>query len=47
MIDSAKESGGLYYFDIGSKSQLPFKPISNNFESFFALNNNNVKLWHL
>jgi hypothetical protein len=28
MIGSAKESGGLYYFDIGSKSQSPSKPIN-------------------
>jgi hypothetical protein len=48
MIGSAKESGGLYYFDIGSESQSPSKPISINFESFFALNNDdNVMLWHL
>lgn len=49
MIGSAKESGGLYYLDIGSASQLPPKTISSCFESFFVLNNNddNVMLWHL
>ncbi|CAJ2655096.1 unnamed protein product [Trifolium pratense] len=48
MIGSAKESGGLYYFDIEPESQLPSKPISSCFESFLVLNNNNddVMLWH-
>ncbi|KAI5409935.1 hypothetical protein KIW84_055407 [Lathyrus oleraceus] len=32
MIGSAKESGGLYYLDIGSASQLPSKTISSYFE---------------
>ncbi|KAI5386623.1 hypothetical protein KIW84_072959 [Lathyrus oleraceus] len=39
MIGSAKESGGLYYLDIGSASQLPSKTISSYFESFSVLNN--------
>ncbi|KAI5417529.1 hypothetical protein KIW84_042222 [Lathyrus oleraceus] len=39
MISSAKESGGLYYLDIGSASQLPSKTISSCFESFSVLNN--------
>jgi hypothetical protein len=49
MIGNAKESGGLYYFDFGSESQLPSKPISTNFESFYALSNNDDKImsWHL
>ncbi|WJX66879.1 hypothetical protein P8452_51386 [Trifolium repens] len=33
MIGSAKESGGLYYFDIGSESQSPSKPIKNGHDS--------------
>lgn len=46
---SAKKSGGLYYLDVGSASQLPSKPISSCFESFLVLNNNDddVMLWHL
>jgi hypothetical protein len=32
MIGSAKESGGLYYLEIGSASQLPSKTISSYFE---------------
>jgi hypothetical protein len=49
MIGSAEESGGLYYFDIGSASQLPSETISSCFESFSVLNNNddNIMLWHL
>ncbi|KAI5398302.1 hypothetical protein KIW84_063908 [Lathyrus oleraceus] len=39
MIGSAKESGGLYYLEIGSASQLPSKTISSCFESFSVLNN--------
>jgi hypothetical protein len=48
MIGTAKESGGLYYFDIEPQSQLPSKPISSCFESFLVLNNNDddVMLWH-
>ena len=49
IIGSAKESGGIYYHDIGSASQLPSKTISSCFESFLVLNNNDdvVMLWHL
>ncbi|CAJ2662733.1 unnamed protein product [Trifolium pratense] len=49
MIGSAEESGGLYYFDIGSASQLPSETISSCFESFSVLNNHddNIMLWHL
>ena len=49
MIGSAKESGGLYYLDIGSASQLPSKTISSCFESFSVLNNedDNIMVWHL
>ncbi|CAJ2666494.1 unnamed protein product [Trifolium pratense] len=49
MIGSAEESGGLYYFDIGSTSQLPSETISSCFESFSVLNNHddNIMLWHL
>ncbi|KAI5433313.1 hypothetical protein KIW84_020553 [Lathyrus oleraceus] len=39
MIGNAKESGGLYYLDIGSASQLPSITISSCFESFSVLNN--------
>ncbi|CAJ2657582.1 unnamed protein product [Trifolium pratense] len=48
MIGSAEESGGLYYFDIGSASQLPSETISPCFESFSVLNNHddNIMLWH-
>ncbi|KAI5433513.1 hypothetical protein KIW84_020702 [Lathyrus oleraceus] len=38
MIVRAKESGELYYLDIGSSSQLPSKTISSCFESFAVLN---------
>jgi len=49
MIGSAKESGGLYYLNIGSASQLPSKTISSCFESFSILNNkdDNIMTWHL
>ncbi|KAI5411829.1 hypothetical protein KIW84_056775 [Lathyrus oleraceus] len=49
MISSAKESGGLYYLDIGSASQLPSKTIGSCFESFSVLNNkdDNIMVWHL
>ncbi|WJX71431.1 hypothetical protein P8452_55427 [Trifolium repens] len=33
MIGSAEESGGLYYFDIGSASQLPSETIKNGHDS--------------
>jgi hypothetical protein len=48
MIDSAEESGGLYYFDFGSTSQLPSEIIGSCFKSFSVLNNNddNIMLWH-
>jgi hypothetical protein len=48
MIDSAEESGGLYYFDFGSTSQLPYEIIGSCFKSFSVLNNNddNIMLWH-
>ncbi|KAK2402482.1 hypothetical protein QL285_051997 [Trifolium repens] len=37
MIGSAKESGGLYYFDIGSESQSPSKLMTGISTSFLVL----------
>lgn len=43
MIDNATESRRLYYFDFGDEYLRPSKWISSSFESFFALNNDDIK----